>query len=161
PLAGAGGEFLQEQGVQEVGLQQVFESIDAAFKANDYKRIEALLFPALDQFDDIPQLHFYAGNFYFNTGKLSSAQAHFEKAVELDENPLILANLGATFRRKNKHEEGIRVLEAALDRNPTYEPALVNLGSMYVNEGCPEKGIPYLEKAVALGKQRGRIEKGA
>src|SRR5690606_3033410 len=50
---------------------------------------------------------------------------------------------------------------AALDRNPTYEPALVNLGSMYVNEGCPEKGIPYLEKAVTLGKKRGRIENGA
>ena len=74
---------------------------------------------------------------------------------------MVLANLGAAFRKLNKHEEGISVLKAAIDRRPDYQPALVNLGSMYVNEGCPEKGIPYLERAVELGRKTNQMERGA
>lgn len=147
--------------MQELGLQQVCAEIDAAFKAEDLKRVDSLLWPALDQFTDMPQLWFYAGNLFFQTGRCAPAAAAFERCVDLDENPLVLANLGAAYRRLNQHENGIRVLEAALDRDADYAPALVNLGSMYVNEGCPEKGIPHLEKAVAIGTKLGRMERGA
>lgn len=145
----------------EVGLERVCEDINEAFRKSNYKRVEDLLWPALDQFSDMPQLWFYAGNVFFQTGRPAMAAISFERAVELDENPLVLANLGASYRRLNQHENGLKVLRAALDRNPDYEPALVNLGAMYVNEGCPEKGIPHLEKAVALGKAKGKIETGA
>lgn len=85
----------------------------------------------------------------------------FEHCIDLDENPLVLANLGAAYRRLNQHENGLRVLRAALDRDPDYQPALVNLGSMYVNEGNPGPGIPYLEHAVELGRAAGKQERGA
>jgi tetratricopeptide (TPR) repeat protein len=147
--------------VQEIGLSQVCDAIGAAFKSEDYKRVETLLWPALDQFPKLPQLWFYAGNLFFQTGRAAPAAVAFERCIDLDENPLVLANLGAAYRRLNRHEDGLRVLEAAIDRDPNYEPALVNLGSMYVNEGCPERGIPYLERAVELGRQKGRQERGA
>lgn len=147
--------------MQELSITDVCGAIDAAFKANDYKRVETLLWPALDQFNELPQLWFYAGNLLFNTGRLALAVQAFERCVELDTNPLVMANLGAAYRRLNEHDKGIRVLEATLDRDPHYAPALVNLGSMYVNEGTPEKGIPYLEHAVEIGKAKGAIERGA
>jgi tetratricopeptide (TPR) repeat protein len=147
--------------MQELGLAQVCEQIDTAFKGGDLKRVDALLWPALDQFSAMPQLWFYAGNLNFQMGRCALAARCFEHCIDLDENPLVLANLGASYRRLNQHENGLRVLEAALDRDPDYQPALVNLGSMYVNEGQPEKGIPHLERAVALGKAAGKMERGA
>lgn len=137
--------------MQEVGIAQVCAEIDKAFKANDFKRVETMLWPALDQFSDLPQLWFYAGNLLFQTGRAAPAALAFEKCVALDQNALVLANLGAAYRKLNQHDNGLQVLKAALERSPDYQPALVNLGSMYVNEGCPELGIPYLERAVALG----------
>jgi tetratricopeptide (TPR) repeat protein len=147
--------------MQEVGLPQVLDGIGEAFKAGDLKRVDALLWPALDQFNQIPQLWFFAGNLFFQTGRVAPAVACFEKCLDLDDNPMVLANLGASYRRLNLHDEGIRVLQTAIERNPDYQPALVNLGSMYVNEGCPEKGIPHLERAVELGSKAGKMERGA
>lgn len=147
--------------MQELGLSHVCAAIDDAFRRNDFARVDQLLWPAIDQFSDVPQLWFYAGNLNFNLGRVALAEACFQRCVDLDVNPLVLANLGASYRRMNKHAEGIKVLEAALDKQPDYEPALVNLGSMYVNEGCPEKGIPHLEKARELGRAKGRTERGA
>ena len=146
--------------MQELGLSVVCDEIGAAFGKGDLQRVDQLLWPALDQFPDVPQLWFYAGNLNFQVGKVAMSDACFQRCVDLDVNPLVLANLGAAKRRLNHHEDGIAVLEAALDKQPDYEPALVNLGSMYVNEGCPEKGIPHLERAVELGRKKGRYEKG-
>jgi tetratricopeptide (TPR) repeat protein len=147
--------------VEEIGLSQVCDSIDDAFRREDYTRVAQLLWPALDQFSELPQLWFYAGNYHFQTGKVALAERCFKHCVDLDSNPLVLANLGASLRRLNKHEEGLAVLEGCLDRYPDYEPALVNLGSMFVNEGDPDKGIPPLERAVKLGTEKGKLERGA
>jgi tetratricopeptide (TPR) repeat protein len=147
--------------LQEVGLAQVCEEIDAAFKKDDYARVDALLWPALDQFNDMPQLWFYAGNLNFNLGRVALSEQCFQRCTDLDSNPLVLANLAAAKRRLNKHDEGIAVCEFALDRQPDYEPTLVNFGSMFVNEGCPERGIPPLERACEIGKEKGRYERGA
>lgn len=147
--------------MQEIGLKLVCDEIDKAFGAHDQKRIESLLWPALNQFTDMPQLWFYAGNLLYQTDRCALAIKAFERCLELGENPLVLANLGAAYRRLNAHDEGIAVLKAALDRDPNYAPALVNLGSMFVNEGEPNSGIPYLERAVALGRSSGAYEKGS
>lgn len=145
----------------EVGLANVCDEINEAFRQGNFGRVEGLLWPALDQFSELPQLWFYAGNVFFQTGRPALAGLCFERCVALDENPLVLANLGASYRRLNQHQNGLMVLKKALDLHPDYEPALVNYGAMWVNEGRPEEGIPYLEKAVALGKAKGKLETGA
>lgn len=147
--------------MEEISIHNVLDAIGDSFGHNDLKRVEALLWPALDQFPQIPQLWFYAGNLFFQTGRAAPAEAAFQRCLDLEDNPMVLANLGAAYRKLNKHEEGISVLKAAIDRRPDYQPALVNLGSMFVNEGCPEKGIPYLEHAVELGRKNGAMERGA
>lgn len=146
--------------MQELGLDLVCDEIAEAFSNNNYTRVDHLLWPALDQFPQTPQLWFYAGNLNFNLGKVALADTCFQRCIDLEANPLVLANLGAAKRRLNQHDEGIAVLKAALDKQPDYEPALINLGSMYVNEGCPEEGIPYLERARAVGEKKGRYERG-
>jgi tetratricopeptide (TPR) repeat protein len=133
--------------MQEVGLQDVFASIEQAFAKNDFPRVEALLWPALDQFPHEGRLWFYGGGVKFKQGHVAVAAALFQRAIELDDAPHMYSNLGACMRRLNLHDEGIHVLTTATEKSPDYGPALVNLGSMFVNEGCPERGIPYLERA--------------
>jgi tetratricopeptide (TPR) repeat protein len=146
---------------QEVGLSAVCDEIGQAFGRGDLQRVDQMLWPALDQFPDMPQLWFYAGNLCFQIGRVALSDQCFQRCIDLDSNPLVMANQGAAKRRLNQHDEGQAVLKAALERAPDYEPALVNLGSMYVNEGTPELGIPYLERACVLGHQKGRYEKGS
>jgi tetratricopeptide (TPR) repeat protein len=143
--------------VQEVGIQVVYGAIEEAFKAEDLDKVEQLLWPALDQFPGESRLWFYGGCIFFKRGKSALAAQLFTRAIDLDDSPHIYSNLGACYRRMNLHEQGLQVMRAALDRNPTYAPSLVNIGSMYVNEGSPEKGIPYLEKAMQIGGERGAI----
>ena len=138
-------------------MADVFASIEEAFKNEDVPRVEALLWPALDQFPFESRLWFYGGCVYFKKGQVAVAQALFHRAVDLDDAPHIYSNLGACYRRLNLHEEGIHVLKMAVEKKPDYVPALTNLGSMFVNEGRPEEGIPYLEKAKAIGTERGAV----
>jgi len=146
---------------QEIGLAAVCDEIGQAFGRSDLQRVDQLLWPALDQFPEVPQLWFYAGNLNFQMGRVALSDACFQRCVDLDSSPLVLANQGAAKRRLNQHDEGIAVLKAALERAPDYEPALVNLGSMFVNEGTPELGIPHLERACELGAMKGKYEKGS
>lgn len=140
---------------QEVSLPDVFKAIEAAFKDENIPRVEALLWPALEQFPDVSQLWFYGGCIFFKKGICAVARELFEKAIDLDDAAHVYSNLGACYRRMNLQEEGKAVLAKALDRDPDYAPTLVNMGSMFVNEGIPKQGIPYLEKACALGTERG------
>jgi tetratricopeptide (TPR) repeat protein len=141
--------------LQELSLIDVFSQIEEAFKANNISRVEALLWPAVEQFPDIAQFWFYGGCVFFKSNRPAIAAQLFRKAIELEDSPHIYSNLGACLRRMNLHEQGLTVLRAALDRDADYAPALVNIGSMYVNEGCPQEGIPYLERAVKIGTERG------
>ena len=142
---------------QEVGVEQVFEAVEDAFKRNDLKRVEGLVMPALDQFPDQSRFWFYTGCLWFKRGYAAQAAASFERAIDLEDAPHIYSNLGACYRRMNRNAEGLAVLKLALDRTPDYAPALVNVGSMYVNEGDPHAGIPYLERAVELGGEQGAV----
>lgn len=146
---------------QEIGLAAVCDEIGQAFGRGDLQRVDQMLWPALDQFPEVPQLWFYAGNLNFQVGRVALSDVCFQRCIDLDSNPLVMANQGAAKRRLNHHDEGIAVLRAALERVPDYEPALVNLGSMFVNEGTPELGIPHLERACELGAQKGKYEKGS
>lgn len=142
---------------QEVGLADVYAGIEHAFKDKNFQKVEALLWPAVDQFPADSRLWFYGGCLNFKIDRHALAAQCFHRAIDLDDAPHIYSNLGACYRRMNMHERGLNILMAALERNPDYAPALVNVGSMYVNEGQPEKGIPFLERAVAVGGERGAV----
>jgi len=141
--------------MHELGLDAVVSGVEAALSSKDVARAEQLLWPALDQFPDLPAFWFYAGNIFMQTGRTAPAALCFERCVDLEDNPMVLANLGAAYRRLNDNERGVTVLSRCLARLPDNSSALVNLGAMFVNEGDPHSGIPYLERAKALGQDRG------
>jgi tetratricopeptide (TPR) repeat protein len=139
---------------QEMQLSQVFAAIEQALHDKNLQKVQALIGPAVEQYPEVSQLWFYLGCFFYKTGASAVASVLFHRAIELDDAPIVYSNLGACLRRMNLHEEGLLALHMALDRAPRMLETLVNLGAMYVNEGTPELGIPYLERARELGQDK-------
>lgn len=132
----------------ELGLTQVIAGIQSAFERHDIERAEYLLWTALDQYPDLPALWFFAANIQLEKGQSAMAVQSFRRAIELEDNPIFWANLGAAYRRMNKTEEARRCLTRALEIAPTDGSALTNMCATYVNEGLPEEGIRYGEAAL-------------
>ena len=139
----------------EIRLSQVIERIAGALTKLDLKTASSLLWPALDQFSDNPALLFYAGIVLHHEDRMALSVLAFKRGLEIDNNPQLLINLGATYRRMNNYEEGIKTLAKALEIEPNNIDALVNTGGMYVNEGNPKPGIEYLQKAFDLENAKG------
>lgn len=145
--------------MQEVGLEVVLERIAKAFVEQKLDTAEAYLWPALDQFPNVAALWFFAGNIWHQRGMLEPSVLAFQKCLDLDYNPNVLTNLGASYRRLNRYDDGIRTLEQAIRDMPDSVDALVNLGGMYVNEGNPYPGMAHLERARKIeGKGKSRAE---
>jgi tetratricopeptide (TPR) repeat protein len=95
-------------------------------------------------------------------GKSVLAMACWEKCYQLECDPEILVNLGATARLTNQVDLSRSILTKLLGIRPDDVKALANLCGGYVNEGEPWKGIPYGERCVALDPdaKQGRFNLG-
>lgn len=58
-------------------------------------------------------------------------------------------NLGAAFRNEHCNAEARHCFQKALEKN-VHQHALANICALWVNEGNPEKGIPYGRQALML-----------
>lgn len=132
----------------ELGLQQVFSGIEEALVSKNIARAEYLLWTALDQYYDLPQLWFFAANIHLEKGHSALAVQAFKRALELEENPIFWGNLGAAYRRINQTDESRRCLARALEMNPNDGSSLTNMCATFVNEGNPHPGIEYGERAL-------------
>ena len=89
--------------MQELGIAQVFDAVEKAFKDEDLVRVESLLWPALEQFPDISQFWFYGGCLHFKSGRAAIAATMFKRAIELEDHAHSYSNLGACYRRRSAY----------------------------------------------------------
>lgn len=140
--------------MQPVGLAQALEAIQQAIadlkSPGNLQKAEQLLWPALDQFPDLPPLWFYAGCYLAQTGRHSLAIRCYEKSYELQPNPVIWTDIGASYRCMNRIEDCRGALQRGLEAMPNDPQMLTNLAGSYVNEGDPHAGIPYGERALEI-----------
>lgn len=132
----------------EMSMDQVFAEVEKSIEQNDLKRAETLLFPALDQFSDLPQCYFHAGNIFFRSDRPGLAALCYERSIELDPNPHVMANYGAALRQMNLNERSLEVLEKAREFDPENPSLWTNICACYVNEGNPKPGIEAGENAL-------------
>ncbi|MEK7256812.1 MAG: tetratricopeptide repeat protein, partial [Bacteroidota bacterium] len=100
---------------------------------------------------NFPLAYSNMGIIFFETGNLEKAKECYEKAVQYDPRMVdALRNLGAVHAMQRNFTEAIKLFSQALQYDP--ENATVNfyLGSAYRDNGQPELGQPYLEKAYRL-----------
>lgn len=139
--------------MQPLGLSSVIATIQRCLEnlklGDNLQRIEGLLWHALDQFPDIPELWFYAGCYLALTGRHALAIRCYERSYEIQPNPVIFTDIGASYRCLNRIEESRAALHRGLEAIPEDPQILTNLAGSYVNEGDPLPGIAYGERALA------------
>lgn len=134
----------------EMGLDAVYSGIEQAIGEEDIGRAENLLYPAMDQFPQDPQLLFYASHLLVRREKYMLARLCAEESLRLNPNPRTYGNLGAVFRRMNDNENAERCLNLAIEYEPGEKNAWNNLAANYVNEGNPYPGIDAAKKALEI-----------
>ncbi len=134
----------------ELGLADVYAQVEQAISAGDLQKADSLCLPALDQFPDDPQLHFYTGVLLSKRGHHQLARLAAERCLDLLPSPAAHSNLGAIMRRLNLPDESERHLRAAIEYSPDDPNAWMNLAATFVNEGNPDPGIEAARKALEL-----------
>jgi predicted Zn-dependent protease len=106
-----------------------------------------LLLGTLSAQDDSLALKSRQGNQLMAEGKFSEAAAIYTELVRaVPNNPGLLLNLGMAQHMAGQHRPAITNLEAALRLQPGIVPALVMVGSSYLQLGEPAKAVPPLRE---------------
>ena len=83
-------------------------------------------------------------------GQVRRAQAHLEEAFALNPNdPAVLFNLGNLWLRRGDSTKAKQFLRRAVEVNPRYAEAWVNLGILAFGEKHPDLALKFLESARA------------
>ncbi len=91
------------------------------------------------------------GESYYNLGDFSSALSFFKIATDLAPlNPEFKNKYAATLMGLKKHDEAIAILNAIINENPNYVPALNNLGYVNLVSGNATKAEEFYKRALKL-----------
>lgn len=148
--------------MQSISIDDVIQLCNQQLSAGHIDAAERLIHPALEQHHRHPGLLFAAGNIEFKKEHWAIARVLYERSVSIFEYPGVYSNLGAVCRRMHDVESSLQYLLRCIELDPTNESALTNLAAAYVNEGCPQRGIEWAEKALAVhsGAQKARWNLG-
>ncbi|MCZ6633333.1 MAG: tetratricopeptide repeat protein, partial [bacterium] len=91
------------------------------------------------------------GNVYLSLERYQDALIHYLKAAKTaPQSGLFYNNIGVTYSRLKNHEAARMWMQAALDVEPTYFSAHVNLGELWELDGKDEKALEAYLKARGL-----------
>lgn len=141
--------------MQTMSLADVVERIPQAIKEQRFSEAESLLYPALDQKPENGALWFYAGILHAMQGKLAIGLECFKQSQRLEPHPSIWANIGGVLRQMLQPELAREILLRGLDHIGEDADILGNLCGSYVNEGDPDTGITYGERALKANPAHG------
>lgn len=141
--------------MQTLGLAEVIDRIPQLIKEQRFGEAESLLYPALDQKPETGALWFYAGVLHAMQGMLAIGLECFKRSQALEPHPSIWANIGGVLRQMLQPELAREVLIRGLDHIGEDPDVLGNLCGSYVNEGDPQTGIEYGERALKVRPDHG------
>jgi two-component system, sensor histidine kinase PdtaS len=146
------GAFLSLTGKSILAMQSLNEAMKYAEFAGDF----------------ITLLNIYGnvGNIYINRKENEKARFYFEKILasvdktkDKDTYLTTLNNLAMIYGREKQHEEGLKILQMALElveeETALQATMMNNIGFAHFKLGKYEKAMEYHEKAIALNKKLG------
>ena len=88
------------------------------------------------------------GKKYLNDGNISLAKIHFGMALRKNPESIIaLTNLGIALYHEGKLDTALKPLQAALDIDAHYVPALLATGKIMLEKGNFQEALKYLDAA--------------
>jgi tetratricopeptide (TPR) repeat protein len=97
-----------------------------------------------------PSIWIERGNQLLQLGRYVEAEQAFERAIQLNPTFVHLAwhGKGKALERQSKYQEAVRAFKASLLKQPSYTPALSELGLMYKELEDYEKALAAINKAI-------------
>lgn len=134
-----------------------------AYKALEDGRIDEAEYRfnyLLNTKSDNPALYFFVGGINLRRKHYTAAEILFKHALKLHlsekkkmDNAILAAiynNLGFVASWRQDRNKAREYFLKALSTEPKSPDPMVNIGSLYVNNGTPEKGIEWFDKALAI-----------
>jgi len=98
------------------------------------------------------------GDVYFELGLCSiflgdtkTARNFWDQALLYSpNNPVLLVNVAGTYEQEEDWQNAMKLHQAALDANPNYYKAIVNLARLKAQTGLIDEAIPLYEKALTV-----------
>ncbi len=108
-----------------------------------------------------PEKYLQEGVAHFDKQEYDQAIACYQKAIDLAPNSAVAYNLlgmGYRFRYLQLRDPELRnkeiaAFQKAIELDPTYWPALMNLGATYYSMGEKAKAAPLFKKALKLNPE--------
>ena len=148
---------------------ELFESAERYFKANDYAKAEPILSQMAVRGCKNALVFHMLGTMYYNHGKFNKAIRTFKRALEIDPS-LTDASIGLSIILNDlgRYEEGQKVFhkaQAILGQRKAVDPKLnenilskhLELGDLYCQAGGFTDALEQFEKALNLSKGKAEI----
>lgn len=122
-------------------------------KRNDMSRIWEvfdLYAQCLNQAPDEPAILFSMGAAAKQMGWNGLAITLCKRSLEFKEIPEVWNNLGAAYKAEFMHDQAREAWQKAIELNPRCSDYYMNMSTLFINEGIPDGGIEYANKAVEL-----------
>jgi len=127
------------------------ESYYVIWAANGKKPSDQSIWKALILDPNLVMAHVdLATAYFFNTRDYSKAADHYKKAVDLADSPQLHNYLGTTFRSQGYYPKAIEEYMRAIELNPNFAPAHMNLGITLFYMNKFNESIDREKKAISL-----------
>ena len=129
--------------------QQALTSFEhlQALGGKEVKRLRAAILNAPEE----AAHHYNLGLFFVRHGYFAQAENKFDRAVALRPGDLVLLNrLAGDLLKLQQPEAALRYVQAALDQDPGYFPALLKAGHIAGQLGRYDEAVAYCRRAVAV-----------
>ena len=121
-------------------------------RSQDFQKAIKYFKKAIEIKPEYYNAHINLGIVFTNLKENQNAESCFEKAIESDQNnPFGYFCLANVIKEKDGQlEKAIKFFEKAIEINPKYIEAEVNLGALFYNTGDHEKAKNHYEKAIQI-----------
>lgn len=135
-----------------------FELGKLLLKAKEYDGARILFSGLTVSGNDNPEYRYYLGEAFRELEQPASALTAYKKAFELDSTHLrSLFRLGKYFTIQQERDQALKYVDAAL-RFYESDVSFINLKALiYYNDNQYKEAIPWLEKVLELGENKGYV----
>jgi tetratricopeptide (TPR) repeat protein len=137
--------------VADAALADVYRGVDsvrvlieqgrAAAGAGRYRQAATDLLEAVRRNPEQPTAHLILGAVMDALERLDEAREHYQKAIELENNPRAYYGLGLVQARDGVDDDAARSFARAVELDPSLKQAQIELGKTYERLGRPDAGL--------------------
>lgn len=124
----------------------------------DWAEAEKLFRSAIELNPSYATAHHFYSVYLMAEGRHAEAQSEIRRAQELDPLSLIINSVvGWIYYEGRRYDQAIEQCQTTVQMDPSYAPALLDLGTIYLKTGEYQKAIAQFERARTLVGDKGVV----